>query len=116
MKKLLTFTLLTIFTFSVKAQSIKSEECSYKDVQVMEYSENLSEDEVIAKVQVILLDREVKKLDELSDKEIKKIQKSARKYRSCTVYIGFEKKILDDEVNPHLTEKHLTYMIVKEME
>jgi hypothetical protein len=101
---------------SVNAQTIKSEECNYRDVQLIAYSESLSENQVIAKMQVVLLDREVKKLDELTEKEIKKIQKSARKHNSCTVYIGFEKKILDDEVNPHLTEKHLTYMIVKELE
>jgi hypothetical protein len=64
------------------------------------------------KINTMLLDRSVKQLDDLTEKEINRIQKWTRKFKSCTVYVDFEQTVLDKELNPELTDKHLTYLIV----
>lgn len=112
--------LLTISAFvcvNAQAQSIETEKCNIKDVELQDYTKGqLPENSVVIKANTILLDRKVEAVADLSEKEIRKIQKQTKKFKSCSAYIDFGQTFFDKELNPTLTDNHLTYLVVNEME
>nr|WP_321451324.1 hypothetical protein [uncultured Carboxylicivirga sp.] len=116
MKKVITLFLLSTLVVFTYGQALKAEKCKCTDVQLMEYSGTLPKSTVIVKINDLSVDRPVNQLDQLSEKEIKKIKKWARKFKSCTVYVDFNHSIIDKKLNPSVSDKQIFYMIVLDME
>lgn len=112
---------LSIFTAIVligttTAQSLKTEKCNWQDCVLMPYTDTMPQDLTTVSLQSIHTGRKVTQLSELSEKEIKKIKKSMRAFKSCTAYIDLEHVLIDNQLNPGLSDSDLSYMIVLETE
>lgn len=107
--------LIAIVSFSINAysQALPKQKCKSNDVELLKYVGNLPANMVIVNSPTFLYERDVKELAELTEKEIRKIQKRARKLHSCAVYIDFDDLFFDRELNPIMTDNHMTCLLVR---
>lgn len=114
MKKLTLLITVLMLSINVYSQSLIVEKCKSSEVELQKYTGDLPDGYVVVNSPTYLLDREVKKIDDLTEKEIHKFQKWARKFKSCSVFVDFDGLFLDKELNPTLTDNHLTCLVTIE--
>ena len=83
MKKKAILAILTLIFGTAKSQSLESDKCSWKTVELKTYENGLPDQYVVVGTITILLDRQVSLISELTEKEIKKIKKSGHMYKYC---------------------------------
>jgi hypothetical protein len=113
MKKLFFISAIILFASAASGQALISEKCNWKNVTLISGDEEFPENAVIVGSIVEDLGREVSSMDELTEKELKKIRKSAKMFKACTIRIDYKQEIVNKELNPSITEEHLAYYIVK---
>jgi hypothetical protein len=112
MKYLLALSLMALMSIGLSAQELESVKCNWNDVELLPYSEGLQENEVTVSLGNILSDVKINSYEDLTDKQIKKIKKHARKFKSCKIYVDYDLIWHDKELNPELTENHLYFLCV----
>lgn len=116
MKISLTLAALTLIIATSHGQSIKRTNCKTADVNIQPYPTEIPENEVVVSLGALYMDREVKELAELTEKEMRKLKKAARSFKTCTAYVDFDRVMIDKDLNPTLTENYLSYVVVSEQE
>lgn len=112
MKKMIFLLAITFSAVGVKSQALITEKCKVSEVEIQELSPEWDKNTVVVSFSTVLFDRKVSSLSELSEKEIRKMKKWARKRNSCHIYVDFEQSTINKELNPTITENHLSYLVV----
>jgi len=110
--------LITVLTLSINvySQSLLVEKCKSSEVELQKYTGDLPDGYVVVNSPTYLFDRDVKTIDDLTEKEIHQLQKWARKIKACSVFVDFDNLYLDKKLNPTLTENHLTCLVTRKKE
>jgi hypothetical protein len=112
MKKLIISILFTcVFSYS-KSQELISEKCNWEDVKITVIQDKIPEGYVVVGNGSILVDKPITSLSELTAKQLKKIKKHGRMFRSCEVYLDINRKVYDPKQNQGMTEKHIPIIVV----
>ncbi|MAX78623.1 MAG: hypothetical protein CL843_00410 [Crocinitomicaceae bacterium] len=106
---ILFFLVITPFCYS---QELIKEKCKPSEVTLIELKDQLPKEYIVVSLMTMRLEQEAKQLSELDEDQIKKIQKWARKFDACTVYLDFDQLYLNRAVNPDLPDLDLTFLIV----
>lgn len=111
MKTILLLIAALSITGAVAAQSLTNEKCKVGDVELQLYQGCTSAEEVVVSLPMYRLKRKVERIDELTDKEVRKIKRSARRLKSCKVYVDIEHRFVDRALNPDYNDHHLTCLV-----
>jgi len=115
MKKLITLSLIALFSYKANSQEILRQSCKTKDVAISAYEmDKMTENAVVVKMNVMRLEKQAKEMGDLNSTDFKKMKKWARQFKSCTVYVDFKEEFKDRELNPKLKDEDLLYIIVRE--
>lgn len=96
---------------AVSAQSLTNEKCKVDDVVLQLYQGQTAAHEVVVSIPMYRLNRKVEHIDDLTNKEVKKIKRSARRLKSCRVYVDIEQLFVDRGLNPGYDDHHLTCLV-----
>lgn len=112
MRYLLALIAITLLSIGLSAQELEAEKCNWNNVELLPYSEGLQENEAVVSIGNILSDIKINSFEDLSDKQLKKIKKHARKFTSCKIYVDYDLIWHNKELNPEITENHLYFLCV----
>ena len=111
MKHLTLFAILVFCSFNSFSQHVLLEDCKKSEVQLHATTALIPTDDVRVQFLSLPIGRKVNSIEELTEKEIRKIKKWTKKQGSCHAYMDFDQHAFNAKIPIQIRENHLSYVI-----